>query len=98
MYTNGAPFGEDSAREPAVSSVDCRPVGAVQHYACAVASLLATGLILLAGYSALVALTRPLHVLSSTALVFAVVSLWLLMWAALEVTWEWRAGRLSRAP
>jgi hypothetical protein len=56
-----------------------------------VASLLVTTAVLSVAYPALVALTRPLHVLSSTALVFGVLSLWLWLWMGLELGWVWRA-------
>ena len=46
-------------------------------------------------YPLLVALTRPLQLLASTAIVFVLVFLWLLIWLAIEVAWEWRAGRIS---
>lgn len=91
MYTIGGPVDEEPARESGVRAGPCRSVGAVPHYACAVTSLLVTGVVLLVGYPVLVALTRPLYVLSSTALVFAVLSLWLGLWATFELTWVWRA-------
>jgi hypothetical protein len=46
-------------------------------------------------YPIIVALTQPLYVLSSTLIVFALFAIWLVTWLALEVAWEWRAGRLS---
>jgi hypothetical protein len=46
-------------------------------------------------YPLLVSVTRPLQLLSSTAIVFALVFLWFLLWLAIEIAWEWRAGRIS---
>jgi hypothetical protein len=44
-------------------------------------------------YPVLVGVTRPLRLLSSTAVVVALVSVWLLVWLGLEVVLEWRRRR-----
>jgi hypothetical protein len=70
-------------------------VGAVEHYTCGLVGLLATTVCVVLLYPALVSATRPLHLLSSVALVFIVVTAWVLVWLSFEVVWEWRAGRLT---
>jgi hypothetical protein len=87
--TNGQDRGvppEDERRET---------VGAVEHYTCGLVGLLATAVCVVLVYPALVSATRPLHLLSSVALVFIVVTAWVLVWLSFEVVWEWRAGRLT---
>ncbi len=81
---------------PHTNTEQCRPgtVGAVEHYLCGVIGLCCTGVVLALWYPALVAVTRPLYVLSSTAVVAVVTTLWLLTWLGVEFVWEWRAGRL----
>lgn len=75
---------------------DCpETVGVVEHVLCGLAGFLFTGALLVACYPLLVALTEPLYVLSSTALVAAVAVLWLLVSFGVELAWEWRAGRLT---
>jgi len=44
-------------------------------------------------YPALVSVTRPLRMLSSTAVVFVLVVVWLLVWLWLEVLLEWHKRR-----
>ena len=69
-------------------------VGRVEHYSCGLVGLAVTAAALLFLYPALVAATRPLYLLSSVALVFVVVTAWVLLWLSLEFVWEWRTGRL----
>ena len=69
-------------------------VGVVEHFSCGLFGLLATAAVLVFVYPALVAATRPLYLLSSVALVFVVITAWVLVWLSLELVWEWRAGRL----
>lgn len=64
-----------------------------EHCACCVLALLGVGGMAIVTYPALVGLTRPLHVLSSTAIVSTLVVGWLLLWFSMEVLWEWRARR-----
>jgi hypothetical protein len=70
-------------------------VGAVEHVTCGLIGLLVAAVLVSAVYPWLVAATSALQLLSSTALVFIAVGLWFLSWGALEMAWEWRAGRLS---
>jgi hypothetical protein len=46
-------------------------------------------------YPTLVGVTRPLHLLSSTALLTIAATVWICTWFGLELVWEWQAGRLS---
>ena len=69
-------------------------VGAVEHYSCGLAGLLATAVAVVFLYPVLVSLTRPLHLLSTVTLVFIVITAWVLVWLTFELVWEWRSGRL----
>jgi len=71
------------------------PIDPVEHVTCSLAALAVVGALVLVGYPLLVVLTQPLRLLSSTAIAFALLSVWLLAWLAIEIVWEWRAGRLS---
>lgn len=77
------PAGTDPARSTAF----------VEQFACCIAALLATGVFVVLFYPGLVALTRPLHPLSTTAIVIALVSMWLGILVGLAVVLEWRAVR-----
>jgi hypothetical protein len=79
----------DRSRDPVET------VGTVEHVACGLTGLFVAGVLVTAFYPALVAVTSALRMLSSTALVFVAVGLWFAVWAALELVWEWRAGRLG---
>lgn len=87
MYTPHGGGSERSRRE--------EPVSAAEHYSCGLVGLLATAVLALFFYSYLVALTRPLHLFASTALVFGLVLVWLVVWMTLELAWEWRTGRFA---
>lgn len=95
MYT---PHPGPSKRATQAASPDAdreRSVDPLEHCACCLVGLLTVGICLLAFYPVLLAATRPLEPLSSTALVVVLVSLWVAVWAAVELAWEWRAGRVS---
>jgi hypothetical protein len=72
-----------------------RTVGTLEHWSCGLAGLVATAAVVLVGYPVLVWLVRPLQLLSTTALLLLLVGVWLITWLALELAWEWRAGRLA---
>lgn len=92
VYTPHGGLGAEPRRPP----TDRRTgVSVVEHAACCAAGLGAAVLCLVLFYPALVAATRPLHVLSSTAIVFALAWVWLLVWVGVELAWEWRAGRFA---
>jgi protein-S-isoprenylcysteine O-methyltransferase Ste14 len=72
-----------------------RDLGVFEYYASAVAGLVVTGVLVVLVYPALVTVTDPLRMLSSTAIVFAVVLAWLLAWSAVELVWAWGSRRGS---
>lgn len=67
----------------------------VEQYACCLTGLGVMSAIAVLFYPVLVAVTQPLQVLSSTAVVFVLISVWLLAWMGVVVIWEWRAGRVA---
>lgn len=73
-----------------------RDPGGVEYYASAVTGLIVAGLLVGLVYPALVTVTGPLRMLSSTAIVFTIVFAWLLAWAAVEVVWAWSSRRRAR--
>lgn len=94
-------YEREQADDGAQTAGEQRPpetVGTVEHCLCGVAGLVCTGVVLALWYPALVAVTEPLYVLSSTAVVVIVTTLWLLTWLTVEFAWEWRTGRLSVEP
>lgn len=72
-------------------------IGTAEHCLCGLAGALATAGIVAFLYPALVTLTSPLDLLSSTTLVVLLVTTWFMTWFGFELLWEWRAGRLDRA-
>lgn len=80
---------DDGPYAPAERSL----IGIVEHSLCGIAGLLCTGLVLALWYPALVTLTEPLYVLSSTALIAIAISVWLLTWLGVEFLREWRSAR-----
>jgi len=71
-------------------SGNCRNLGPLGHYSTGVCGLLATILLLFFLYPTVVALTRPLHILSSTAIVILAVGAWVGTWFVLEVAMDRR--------
>jgi uncharacterized protein YqhQ len=88
--------GRRKNRQQHVSSetTDSKTVGPIEHYSCGLAGLLMTAAIGILLYPTLVAVTRPLHLLSSTVLLFILITIWVVAWMVFELAWEWRAGRL----
>lgn len=93
MYTPQGGGGRRSPLEPTRT----RGADALEVSVCCVAGFLATSVVALLFYPVLVAVTRPLHLLSSTAIVVVLMLVWALVWLGIEVLWEWRAGRVSTA-
>ena len=73
-------------------------ISTVEHGLCGVAGFLWTGAILALCYPALVTVTQPLYVLSSTALVAIATTTWLLTWLGVELVWAWRTESVRAAP
>jgi len=88
-----APYDGDSRSQCPADRLET--VGVAEHLLCGLAGFLFTAALLVAFYPLLVALTQPMHVLSSTTLVGLVAALWLLVSFGVELAWEWRAGRLT---
>ena len=90
MYTPHESGGSRS-RSPAESGPG--EASTVEHIVSCVLGLVAMGAVAVPFYPVLVGATRPLRLLSSTAVVVALVSVWLLVWLGLEVVLEWRRRR-----
>lgn len=73
-------------------------VGTVEHCLCGLAGFFVTAAMVALLYPTLVAVTRPLHVLSSTALVVILTTVWVVTWLGLELVWTWRDDRLTTDP
>ena len=67
----------------------------VEQYTCCVTGLVVMCAIAVLFYPVLIAVTQPLQILSSTAVVFVLISVWLLAWVGVVAIWEWRAGRVA---
>ena len=94
MYTShggGTNGGSGAFTEEAGTNA----VGRVEHYTCGGAGLLVTATIVFLVYPLLVAFTRPLTLLSSTAVTVVFVLTWFTAWALFECVFEWRARRAS---
>lgn len=91
MYT---PAGGRAKQAQRSSAADAEG-RALEYVVCGLVGLAATLVFFWLFYSLLVVGTRGLYLLSSTAIAFALVSMWLLVWIAAEVLWEWRAGRFT---
>ncbi len=85
--------GNQTTRNPSERTPQ-ETVGTVEHYLCGLTGSLATMGLVALFYPTLVAVTRPLHILSTTALVVILTTVWIGIWFALELAWEWRASRL----
>ena len=94
MYTSHGGGANDN-RDVFADEAGANTVGRVEHYSCGAAGLLVTATSVFLLYPVLVALARPLYLLSSTALAVLFVVTWFTTWALFECVWEWRAGRLS---
>jgi hypothetical protein len=83
----------DARRQPPDQGHACT-VSTGEHCLCGVTSFVGTTVVVALLYPTLVGVTRPLHLLSSTALLTIAVAIWIGTWFGLELAWEWRAGRL----
>lgn len=90
MYT---PHGGGGSRSRAPAESGPGEASTVEHAASCVLGLVAMGVVAVPFYPVLVGVTRPFRLLSSTAVVVALVSVWLLVWLGLEVVLEWRRRR-----
>lgn len=81
MTHNG---GEGWVRPNGRNTGEYHSMGPLAHYSAGLCGLLLTVGLLFFLYPMVVALTRPLHVLSSTAIVMLGVSTWVVLWCVLE--------------
>ncbi|MFC6973744.1 hypothetical protein ACFQL1_02110 [Halomicroarcula sp. GCM10025709] len=72
----------------------CQSASSFEHWLTGLVGLAVTFVVALAAYSSVVAMAEPLQYLSSTAVIFLFIGLWIAFWGLLEIVWEWRAGRL----
>ncbi|SFS08864.1 hypothetical protein SAMN05216559_3533 [Halomicrobium zhouii] len=78
-------------------SEDRETLGSLEYFSTGALSLAISWLCLAVLYGWIVALVQPLHVLSTTALVVAFLTLWAATWLVLDIVWGWQSGRLSEA-
>ena len=92
MYTQhgggGRSTRSDGSNGPAGAST-------VTHTACGTVGFLTTGLLTLLFYPVLLSLVRPLHLLSSTAILLSLLLVRLSIWLVLEFVLELRPGALG---
>lgn len=72
----------------------CQSASSVEHWLTGIVGLAVTAAVAVVLYQYVVAMAQQLEYLSSTALIFLFMGVWILVWAFLEVAWEYRAGRL----
>ncbi|MDS0243682.1 hypothetical protein NDO74_20490 [Haloferax sp. S2CR25-2] len=80
--------------QPTQQVVQPAQIDATERYVCSLIGLGAVAAVLFLFYPLLLAVTRPLHLLSITALVFVLATVWLVVWLGSELVWEWQTGRL----
>ena len=78
-----------------VGDAGANTVSRAGHYCCGAAGLLVTATVAFLCYPLLVVATRPLYLLSSTALTVAFVVAWFATWALFESVWVRRTGRTA---
>lgn len=69
--------------------------GFVEYSVCGLGGLVLTVLLSFLFYAQLVAVAESFELLSSTLVVFVILSVWVLLWVVFGTLWEWRAGRYS---
>jgi ABC-type antimicrobial peptide transport system permease subunit len=72
----------------------CSIGNTVEHYVTGILGLVATLVVGVQAYPWLQSAAEAMSYLGSTWLVFSLAAIWLVCWIALEVAWEWRAGRV----
>ncbi|WP_225332733.1 hypothetical protein [Halomicrobium urmianum] len=87
--------GGEHPREPVRSETTW--TNAVGHCSCCLIGLAVAAVVAASTYPALVSLTRPLGMLSSTALLVVLIAIWLAIWSSTEIAWAWRTQRAERA-
>ena len=93
--TNAREPSNETLEETASSDACVCSVGnAVEHYVTGILGLVATLVVGMQVYPSLQSVTDTTSYLGPTWLVFSFAAIWLVCWIALEVAWEWRAGRV----
>ncbi len=87
--------GGEHPREPVRS--ESTVTDAIGHCSCCLIGLAVAAVVAASLYPVLVAVTRPLGVLSSTALLVVLIAVWLAVWSSAEIAWAWRTQRTERA-
>ncbi|EMA10158.1 hypothetical protein SAMN05443574_110106 [Haloarcula vallismortis] len=72
----------------------CSIGNAAEHYVTGILGLVVTLIIGVQAYPWLQPIAGTTTYLGSTWLVFTFAAIWLVCWIALELAWEWRAGRV----
>lgn len=85
----------DTNGSPGARVDDLDTLGALEYFSTGVASLAAAILCLMVFYQPVVAMSRPLYLLSTTVVLAVFLTTWATLWLALELVWGWRRGRLS---
>jgi hypothetical protein len=93
MNSHQGPEGERPKETACSDACVCSVANPVEHYVTGILGLVATLLLGIQVYPWLQAIAGPSY-LGSTWLVFSFAAIWLVCWIALEVAWEWRAGRV----
>ncbi|EMA08259.1 hypothetical protein [Haloferax denitrificans] len=92
MYNQHGSAPDDD--QPTQQVTQPAEIDATERYVCSLIGLGTVAGVLLLFYPLLLAVTRPFQQLSITALVFVLVTVWLLVWLGTELVWEWHTGRL----
>lgn len=97
VYVYTPPSGKPKAepRPGAVDPPNARSITPVAHGVCCAVGVATTVGLAALFYPELISAVDRLHVLSTTALVFLLLWVWIGVWAAAEMTWGWRTARLS---
>ncbi|WP_424004078.1 hypothetical protein ACOZ4I_06220 [Haloarcula salina] len=74
----------------------CESASSLEHWLTSAVGLGMALAIGVAFYVPIVETAASLEFLSTTAMVFLITALWLVLWGTLELAWEWRAGRVHR--
>jgi hypothetical protein len=94
MTTARGPSNETFEEPTGGDACVCSIGNAVEHYVTGILGLVATVVVGLQAYPWLQSVAEPTSYLGSTWLVFSFAAIWLVCWIALELAWEWRAGRV----
>ncbi|MHC3380521.1 hypothetical protein [Haloarcula sp. H-GB5] len=93
--TNARGPGSETLEETTGSDACvCSIRNTVEHYVTGILGLVATLVVGVQAYPWFQSVAGTTAYLGSTWLVFSFATVWLVCWIALELAWEWRAGRI----